>query len=80
VRSLQNIRETEEEIDSWFQVQSAVDPQPVVKQQKTPLLAQTAGKGDNITDEWKLAMARTSRRKRLPLKPEVPLQNCFATL
>jgi len=25
-------------------------------------------------------MARSSRRKILPLKPEVPLQNCFALL
>lgn len=28
----------------------------------------------------KLAKTRTSRRKKLPLKSEVPLQNCFTTL
>ena len=38
------------------------------------------GRGANNAEEWKLAMARTSRRKRLPPKPEVPLQNCFTAL
>ncbi|PKU49566.1 rna-directed dna polymerase from mobile element jockey-like [Limosa lapponica baueri] len=31
-------------------------------------------------EEWKLVTARTSRRNRLALKPEVPLQNHFTTL
>ena len=75
VRRLRNIREAEKELDSWFQVQSAVDPQP-----KTPPPAHTEGSGVNNLEEWKLAMARTSRRKRLPPKPEVPLQNRFTAL
>ncbi|KAM6037296.1 optineurin-like [Chlamydotis macqueenii] len=40
----------------------------------------TEGKEANDVEEWKLAMARTSRRKRLPPKPEVPLQNRFTSL
>lgn len=33
---LQNIWETEKELDSCFQVLSAVDPQPMAKQPKAP--------------------------------------------
>ena len=80
VRRLRSIREGEKELDSWFQVQSAVDPQPTAKQPKTPPPVHTEGRGANNAEEWKLATARTSRRKRLPLKPEVPLQNCFTAL
>ena len=39
-----------------------------------------AGGGANNAEEWTVAKARTSRRKRLPPKPEVPLQNRFTTL
>lgn len=31
-------------------------------------------------EEWKTGIIRTIRRKRVPLKLEVPLQNCFALL
>ena len=72
-RRLHNIREAEE-LDSWFQMQCAVDPQPTAKQPKTPSPVHTEGRGDS-TAEWKLATARNSRRKRFPLKPEMPLQN-----
>jgi len=61
-------------------VQSAVDPQPMAKQPKTLPPAHTEGRGGNNAEEWKLARARPSRRKRLPSKPEVPLQNCFTAL
>jgi len=50
VTRLQNIKETEKKIDSWFQEQPAVDPQPTAKQQKTVPLAHTEGKGANIAD------------------------------
>ena len=80
MRRLCNIREAEKELDGWFQAQSAVDPQPTAKWPKTPLLAQMEGRGDNNVEEWKLAKARTCRRKRLPPKPEVPLQNHFTAL
>ena len=80
VRRLRSIREAEKELDSWFQVQSAVDLQPTAKQPKTPPLVHTEGRGANNAEEWKFAsLARTCRRKRLPLKPEVPLQNHFTT-
>jgi len=59
----------------WFQAQSAVDPQPIAKQSKTPPPVHTEGQGADNAGEWKLATARTSRRKRLLSKPEVPLQN-----
>ena len=78
VRRLRNIREAEKELDSWFQVQSAADPQPTAKQTKTPPLAHAEGsRGTNNAEEWMVAKARTSRRKRFPPKPEVPLQNRF---
>ena len=41
VRRLRSIREAEEELGSWFQAQSAVEPQPMAKQPKTPPLAHT---------------------------------------
>ena len=52
----------------------------MAKQPKTPPPAHTEGRGASNAEEWKLAMARTSRRKRLPLKPEMPLQNRFTAL
>jgi len=61
-------------------MQSAVDPQPTAKQQNTSLLARAEEKGDANADEWKLAKARTSRRKRLFPKPEMPLQKDFTSL
>lgn len=80
VRRLRNVREAENGLGSGFQAQSAVHLLPMAKQAKTPLLAHTEGKGANNAEEWKLATARIYRRKRLPLKPEVPWQNCFTTL
>ena len=77
VRRLNNIWEAEKKLDSWFQAQPAVDSQPTAKQ---PPLAQTEEMGTNNAEEWKLAMAGVGRRKRLPLKPKVPLQNHFTTL
>ena len=70
----------EEEFDSLFQAQPAVDPQPMAKQPKTPPTAHTEGREANNAEEWKLAMARTCRRKRLPPRPEVPLQNLSPAL
>ena len=80
VRRLCNIREAEKLLDSWFQAQSAVDPQPTAKQPKPPPMAHTEGRGANKEEEWKLAIARTCRRKGLRLKPEAPLQNHFTAL
>jgi len=48
VRRSCNIREAEKEICNWFQVQSAVDLQPMAKQPKTPPLAHTEGRGEQI--------------------------------
>ena len=45
------------------------------KQPKPTPPAHMEGKGANNAEEWKLSTVRTSRRKRLPLKPEAPLQN-----
>jgi len=73
-----NIRETEKELHSWFQVQSAMNPQP--SSQKLPHQHTQKGGGVYNAKEWKLAMARISRRKRLPLKPEMALQNHFTAL
>ncbi|XP_009459886.1 PREDICTED: cadherin-like protein 26 [Nipponia nippon] len=47
---------------------------------KTPPPAHTEGRGTNNAEEWKLATARTSRRKRLSPKAEVLLQNRFSAL
>ncbi|KAK4827437.1 hypothetical protein QYF61_017994 [Mycteria americana] len=66
VGRLRNIREAEKELDNWFQAQSAADPQPTAKQPKPPRLALTEGRGANNAEEGTVAMARTSRRKRLP--------------
>jgi len=54
VRRLRNIREAEKETDSWFQAQSAEDPQPMAKLPKTTPLAHTEGRGANNA-EWKLS-------------------------
>lgn len=80
LRGLCNIKEAEKELDSWFQAQSAVNPPPMAKQPETPLVVHTEGRGSNNAEEWKLAAARTSRRERLPPKPEVLLQNRFTAL
>lgn len=48
------------------------------KQLKPPPSAHTEGSGASNAEEWKLAMARTNRRKRFPLELEV--HNCFTTL
>lgn len=45
----------------------------MAKQPETPPLAHAEGRRANNAEEWKLE--RTCRRKRLPLQPEVPLQN-----
>ena len=45
VRRLRSIREAEKDLDSWFQAQSAVGPQPTAKQPKTPPPAHTEGRG-----------------------------------
>lgn len=75
VRRLCNTREAEKQLDNWFQAQSAVDPQP-----KPPPLSHTEGSVANNSEQWKFAMARPSRRKRVPPKPEVHLQNCSTAL
>ena len=49
-RRLHNIRETEAELDSWFQVLSAGNPQPMAKQSKIPSLAHAEG-GRMITQK-----------------------------
>lgn len=79
VRRLCNIRETEKQLDSWFQVQSAVDPQPMTRQSKALPSAHTEGRRASAED-WEFDTAKTIRRKRLLLKADVPLQNCFTTL
>jgi len=48
----------------------------MAKQPKIPPLAHIERRGANDVEEWKLAAARTSRRKWL----EVPLQNHFNAL
>lgn len=57
-----------------------MDPQPVATWPKTPPLAHAEGREVSKAEEWQLAMTRTSRRKRLAPKPEVPLQNRFTAL
>ena len=52
----------------------------MAKQPKPPSLTHMEGRGTNNAEKWKLARARTCRKKRLPLKPEVPLQNYFTAL
>lgn len=79
VRRLSTITEAEKELETWFQAQSAADPQPASRQPETPLMTCTEVRVVSV-EEWKLARARTCRRKRLPQKPEVSLQNCFTTL
>lgn len=56
VRRLHDIREAEEEVESWFQAQSAVDQQPMAKQPKIP--SQQTQKGGDSNTEWKFARAR----------------------
>jgi len=53
---------------------------PMDKEPKAPPLTHTEGRGGASVDVWKLATAKTSRRKRLPPNPEVPLQNRFTAL
>lgn len=79
VRRLSTITEAEKDLETWFQAQSAVDPQPASRQPETPLMTCTEVRVVSV-EEWKLARARTCRRKRLPPNPEEPLQNCFAVL
>jgi len=50
------------------------------KQSKTPPMAHTKGRGVNNAGEWTLATARTTRRKRLPLNPEVKPEVPFVAL
>lgn len=74
------LREAEKELHSWFPGQPAVDLQPVATWPKTPPPARAEGREVSKAEEWQLAMTRTSRRKRLAPKPEVPLQNRFTAL
>jgi len=53
---------------------------PLAKQPKTPPPAHTELGGHNSGGEWKLARARTSWRKRLLLKPEMPMPNGFTAV
>lgn len=64
VKRLHNKREPEKELDSRFQVQSAAPGRTA----KNSLHQHTQKGGEAIdnTEEWKLAMARISKRKRLP--------------
>ena len=80
LRRLHGIRKPQKKLDRLFQAQSVADSQPTTTLPKTPSLAHREGKGANNAEEWKLATARTCRRKRLPLKPEVPLPNHFTVL
>ncbi|MCQ4187457.1 SGNH/GDSL hydrolase family protein [Klebsiella pneumoniae] len=82
VRRLRDIREAERELDTWFQAQSAPEPQHPVNQSTTPALTHDVSKQAEDATEWKAARARRSRRKKkqLPQNPEVPLQNRFAAL
>lgn len=61
-------------------MQSAVNSQPTTKQPKPPPLARIEGGWGKNAEEWKLAMERTCKRKRIPPKPEMPLQNSFSAL
>lgn len=80
MRRLHNIRKAEKELDIWFQVRSAANPQPRAKQPKTTPMTHTKGRGANTAEEWKLAIASPCSRKRPSLKSKVPLQNCFTAL
>lgn len=66
-----HIRQAEEELDSSFQAQPTA---------KTSSSSPRRRQGGNDAGKWKLPTARTCRRKRLPPKPEVPVQNCFTAL
>lgn len=79
-RKLNNSREAEKELDIWFQAQSAVDPQSMAKQPKTPPVTHTEGRRGSNAEEWNLEVIRTCRRNKLPPKPEMPFQNLFANL
>lgn len=68
------------ELDGWFQAQAAGDSQPAAKQSKTPTVSTPRRDRGNNAEEWRLAMARTARRKRLLPKAEVPLPNGFTAL
>ena len=79
VRRLHNIRKAEKELaGSKRSLQWTHSPRP--NSQKLPHWHTQKGRRANNAEEWKLAMARTCRRKRLPPKPEVPLQNRFTAL
>jgi len=51
VRRLCNITDAKKEIDSWFQVQFAADPQHMAKQVKIPPSAHTEGWRHNKAEE-----------------------------
>lgn len=73
-RKLCNIRGAEE-LDSYFQAQSAVDPQPMAKQPKIPPWTHTEGREASNAEEWKPAKTRTCRMKTFPKAWE--LLHCF---
>lgn len=52
----------------------------MAKEPNTPPPAHTEGSKAKNTEKLKLAIARSSRRKRLPLKQGVLLQNRFTSL
>jgi len=51
VKRLRNIRGAEKEMDSWFQVQPAVDSQATAKHPKPPASAHTQRRGANNAEE-----------------------------
>ncbi len=72
VRRLRDIREAERELDTWFQAQSAPEPQHPVNQSTTPAVTHEVSKQAEDATEWKAARARRSRRKKkLPQNPEL---------
>lgn len=60
LRRLYNIRKAEE-LDSWFQAQSAVDQPLMAKHPKIPPWAHTEGREVSNAEEWKPAKAGTCR-------------------
>lgn len=78
VRWLPNVREAQKESDKLVPNTACRGPTVHGQTAKNSLNA-TQRRADNA-EEWKLARERTSRRKRPPPRPEMPLQNHFTAL
>ena len=70
VRRLRNIREGEKELDSWFQVQSAVDPQP--DRQKLPHWHTRQGGGPIMQKNGSLQRQGSAGGKDFPQNMRCP--------